>query len=341
MSDAPETAWYQPPAMPPTRAGYVAIVGRPNVGKSTLLNAILGEKIAIVTPKPQTTRDRIMGVLTRLEASEMSVNSIEGPVTGQLAFVDTPGFHRGKHALNKHLSHVALAALNDVQAVLLVMDATRMRAQPGPEDAILLEAVVAAKLPIVLVINKIDQVEKLKLLPLMDQWSRHANFKAIIPVSARAEGSPETASGRHGGDGLDRIVHALLHAMPESELLFDPDTLTDRPIRFLVAELLREQLMLALGEELPYSVAVEIMRYNERPDGRIVDVDCTIHVERESQKPIVVGRGGETLKAVGAAARANMEALIGKQVFLQTHVRVEPNWTRSARGLKKLGYNAK
>ena len=294
------------------RAGFVAIVGRPNAGKSTLLNALLGEKVAIVTPKPQTTRDRIMGVLTRPGA--------------QLAFVDTPGFHQGKKALNKHLVHVALSVLGDVDVVLMLVDVTRTGPEPGAEDAALLDAVRAATRPTVLVFNKVDQVDKATLYPLVQAWSALAPWRAVVPVSALHH------------DGLDRVLNELSACLPESPPLFDDDTLTDRPIRFLVAELLREQLMLALGEELPYSVAVEIMRYAERPDGNIVDIAATIHVERDSQKPIVLGKGGETIKAVGAAARLEMEKLIGRKVFLETHVRVEPNWTRSAKGLRKLGY---
>jgi GTP-binding protein Era len=297
------------------RAGYVAIVGRPNAGKSTLLNALLGEKIAIVTPKPQTTRDRIVGVLTQPR--------------GQIAFVDTPGFHHGKRALNRHLIEVTLSALNDVDAVLHVLDVTRVALDAGPEDAALLEAVVASGKPAILVINKVDVIEKAQLLPLIASWASKHTYASVVPVSALQ------------ADGLTHILDELFATLPVGPPLFDADTLTDRPIRFLVAELLREQLMLALGEELPYSVAVEIDKYHERPDRPLVEIDCTIHVERDSQKPIVLGRGGETIKAVGAAARVEMEKLVGRQVFLQTHVRVEPNWTRSAKGLKKLGYQAR
>ena len=297
------------------RAGFVAIVGRPNAGKSTLLNALLGEKIAIVTPKPQTTRDRIVGVLTLPE--------------GQIAFVNTPGFHTGKKALNKHLIHVALSALQDVEVVLMVLDISRASVDPGQEDGALLEAVVASEKPAILVLNKIDKAEKNALLPLMQAWAGKHAWRAIIPVSALTE------------DGLGRITSELMSALPVAERLFDPDTLTDKPMRFLVAELVREQLMLALGEELPYSVAVEVTGYHERPDRPLIDIDATIHVERESQKPMVLGRGGDTVKMVGSAARQEIEKLAGKQVFLRLHVRVEPNWTRSARGLKKLGYEAR
>lgn len=296
------------------RAGFIAIVGRPNAGKSTLLNVLLGEKVAIVTPKPQTTRDRIMGVLTRPDA--------------QIAFVDTPGFHVGKSALNHHLVDVALSVLGDVDAVMMLVDLTRTTHEPGAEDTALLEAVRRANKPTVLVLNKVDLVDKQQLLPLVQAWSQLARWSAIVPVSALQN------------DGLDRVLMELVACLPPGPPLFEADTLTDRPMRFLVAELLREQLMMALGEELPYAVAVEIMRYHERPDGKVVDIAATIHVERTSQKPIVLGKGGETIKAIGSAARLEMEKLIGRRVFLETHVRVEPNWTRSAKGLRKLGYEA-
>ncbi len=291
------------------RAGFVTIVGRPNVGKSTMLNAILGQKIAIVTAKPQTTRDRIVGVCP-----------IEN---GQLIFVDTPGVHRAKKALNKHMREVAMGSIGDVDAVIVMLDANFGISR---DDREILDAVELAKKPALAVLNKVDRVPKQKLLPLMAALHETGLFSAIIPISALKE------------DGLDTVLAEAAKLVPEGPALYGDDELTDKPVRFLVAELLREELMKALADELPYSIGVEITRYKRREDRPLVDIDATIHVERKSQKGIVLGKGGERMKAVNAAARAQIEALIDSKVFLRVHVRVEPNWTTSAKGLKKLGY---
>ena len=294
------------------RAGFVTFVGRPNVGKSTLMNALMGEKIAIVTPKPQTTRDRIVGIC---------------PVdNGQLIFVDTPGVHHGKYALNRHLREVALETLADVDVIAFVLDCTSVKKSLLPEDEEILSAIARTEKTAVAVLNKVDRVHKPKLLPILASLGRREIFDALIPVSAKT------------GSGLDRLRHELWERTPPGPPLYDPDELTDKPMRFLVAELLREQLMLSLGQELPYSLGVEIVRFKQRDDRPLAEIDATIHVERSSQKGIVLGERGKRLKGIASAARVAMETLIGSPVYLRTHVRVEPNWTRSDRGLKKLGY---
>jgi GTP-binding protein Era len=306
-------ACYRADIMSEHRAGFVTFVGRPNVGKSTLMNALMGEKIAIVTPKPQTTRDRIIGIC---------------PVdNGQIIFVDTPGVHHGKYALNRHLREVALETLQDVDVVAFVLDCSSIKTGFHPEDEEILLAVEKAKKPAVAVLNKVDRVHKPKLLPILAELNQRQIFDTLVPVSAKT------------GSGLDLLRQELWQRLPEGPPLYDPDELTDKPLRFLVAELLREQLMLALGQELPYSLAVEIVRFKQRTDRPLAEIDATIHVERKSQKGIVLGERGQRLKSIASSARAAMEQLIGTRVYLRTHVRVEPNWTRSDRGLNKLGYS--
>lgn len=295
------------------RAGFVTIIGRPNVGKSTLLNGFLGQKIAIVTPKPQTTRDRIVGVCHR--------------AGGQLVFLDTPGVHRGKRALNRHLTDVALATIPDVDAALFVLDVSRCAGGIAAADKALVDRLAESGKPLVACLNKIDQVKRPQLLPLITVLAERGCFRAIVPVSATRR------------DGVERVLDELLALMPEGPALYEEDAITDRPVRFLCAELLREQLMLALGQELPYAVAVEITGFKTREDRPLVEIDATIHVERSSQKAIVLGKGGKTIKTVSTAARAEMETLLEQQVFLRVHVRVEPNWTNSPKSMRKLGYD--
>ena len=294
------------------RSGFVAILGRPNVGKSTLLNALLGEKLAIVTPKPQTTRDRILGICPT--------------PNGQLVFLDTPGVHRARKALNQHLRDVALATIPDADVILFVLDASRAVNRLGRDEEAIIRAIIAQKKPAIAVLNKIDQVQKLALLPLIKDLADRNCFQAIIPVSARDR------------EGLEPLLAEARNLVPEGPPLFAEDELTDRPMRFLVGELFREQLMLSLADELPYSIAVVVTRYKARSDRPLVEIDCTVHVERTSQKGIVLGKGGERLKEVATSARAAIEALVGMQVYLRTHVRVEPGWTQSERAMRKLGY---
>ncbi|HJZ83612.1 MAG TPA: GTPase Era [Polyangia bacterium] len=295
--------------MPAARAGLCAIVGRPNVGKSTLLNQLLGEKIAIVTPKPQTTRNRILGIL----------NQDEPPA--QIVFIDTPGIHAGRGALNRWMVEQALAALSDVDVILYMVDATR------PPERFVIERLQPVRRPVVLVLNKIDLVaDKNLLLPRIEAWTREGNFSEIIPISAT---SP---------DGLNRIVRAVWARLPEGAPMYPRDMVTDAAERFLAAELIREQVFLAARDEVPYASAVTIESWQERKEANDLVVDATIHVERESQKAILVGRGGRVIKEIGTRARAEITRLLGLPVHLKLLVRVDPDWSRSGASLKRMGY---
>lgn len=295
------------------RSGFVAIVGRPNVGKSTLLNRILGTKVAIVTPKPQTTRTRLLGILNREDA--------------QLILVDTPGIHRPRGKLNEFMVRTALAAVGDVDLVLAVTEAAREH----PDDRLVLDALRASRKPKVLVVNKVDQLsDKDALLPILDRLSKAGDFEAVVPISALT------------GENVDRLVDLLVERLPEGPRYFPAEMLTDQSERALAAELIREQLMLQTEEELPYTTAVEVDAWQEDHDEEgqrvMVRVSATVHVERESQKGIVIGKGGQRIKAIGTAARAGLERLLGCHVFLELFVRVQRNWTRDARSLRDFGY---
>jgi GTP-binding protein Era len=294
-----------------TVAGTVAILGRPNVGKSTLLNRIVGEKLAIVTPKPQTTRNRIAGVYN-------------SEARGQIVFVDTPGVHGARGGLNRFMVDEALAVIPDVEAALLVVDAATQR--PGePEDA-LLRGLAEARCPVVLAINKVDTVKsKPALLPLLETWAKRPELRAVVPISAKR------------GTNVDRLVNELWPLLPEGPPLYGPDMLTDRTERFLVAELIREQLFLALRQEVPYALAVVIENWEERPQGDVV-ISATIIVERESQRAIVLGRGGAMIRQVGTAARGAIADLLQRQAHLKLHVKVDAGWTTSPEALARYGY---
>ncbi|MCG5056338.1 MAG: GTPase Era [Myxococcales bacterium] len=305
-------------------AGVVAIVGEPNVGKSTLLNRVVGEKLAIVTPKPQTTRNRILGVWN-------------GP-QGQIVFVDTPGVHAARSALGKYMVDEAYRALEQVDAVLMVVDLSKSGAggsrhlprgarKGSPVEAALLERVKQAGKPAVLALNKVDQFkDKSKLFPVLEGWNETGAFSALVPISATKD--------KH----LDGLVSELLKLLPEGPPLYDPDTLTDRTERFLVGELVREQVFLQLYQELPFSTGVEIDSWQERPDKGDVVISATIVVERESQKAIVVGRAGAVIRDIGKAARQEATQLLGRPAHLKLFVKVSRDWTESREGLGQLGY---
>jgi GTP-binding protein Era len=299
---------------PGTVAGTVAILGRPNVGKSTLLNAIVGEKLAIVTPKPQTTRNRIVGVWNG--------------AAGQIVFVDTPGVHGGKKALNRFMVQEALGAIDEVDAALLAVDATERR--PGNEEREILRALTAAKRATVLAINKVDKVkDKGALLPLLADWQQVADFRALVPISAMK------------GQNVEPLLRELTGLLPAGEPLYGPDMLTDRTERFLAAELVREQLFLLTRQELPYAVAIDIETWNERtrPDGtQDVVIEANILVERDSQKAIVIGQGGSMIREVGTQARAQITELLGRPAHLKLEVKVDPEWSTSPAALARLGY---
>lgn len=299
------------------RSGFVTIVGPPNVGKSTLLNAILGQKIAIVTSKPQTTRDRILGVHTEER--------------GQLVFLDTPGIHKPFKALNRAMVERAIATLDEVDVVLLVADATAQvpsiaehGAIPAADQRVIGHVRETGK-PTILALNKIDRVRsKEQLLPVIAAWQEALPLAAVVPVSALQ------------GVGLDGVLDELFKLLVVGPAYYDPDTLTDRSTRFLVSEAIREKLMRHTGKEIPYSVAVEVERFEELR--RVVAIDTVVHVERDSQKAVVIGKGGAMLKRVGSEARADIEELLGRKVMLRIFVRVEPHWSERRRGLRRFGY---
>ena len=296
------------------KAGFAALIGRPNVGKSTLLNRLIGEKIAIVSPKPQTTRSRILGVITRPE--------------GQVAFVDTPGIHQARGALNRMMVDVAITAANECDVVLFMIEADVQGVSEG--NQLVVQQLERVKKPVVLVINKIDEIKKALLLPLIAQWKDVLPFAEVMPVSARQ------------GDGVDELFAQVVKLMPESpEPLFPEDVFTDQAERTLVAELIREQLLRHCREEIPYSAAVvvEIFDESDRETGRegLVRIDAAIYVEREGQKAIVIGKRGAMLKTIGTDARKAIERLLGCRVFLSLRVKLEPGWSDDVRGLRKMG----
>lgn len=297
------------------RCGLIAIVGRPNAGKSTLLNRIIGEKIAIVSDKPQTTRTRIVGVKNYARA--------ETPEGGQLVFVDTPGIHRPLHRMNVRMVQAAVETLADVDVVVLVHDAST---RAGHGDAYVARLLKNVETPVVLVLNKIDLVAKPTLLPLIDQLRGWRDFAAIVPVSGTT------------GDGVDVLERALFDLVPEGPPLYGDDYLTDQPERVLAAETVREKVLQHTRDELPFSTAVVVDRFEEpdRPGG-LLRLFCTILVEQESQKPIVIGRAGAMIKRLGTEARLDLERFFKCTVYLDLRVKVKPDWRDDERVLDDLG----
>jgi GTP-binding protein Era len=302
------------------RAGFCAIVGRPNVGKSTLMNRLLGQKLAVVTPKPQTTRNRILGVKNRPDA--------------QVVYLDTPGIHKARSSLNKYMVEQALGAAAECDVVLLLVEAPRLGAEalqagfdPGEGNRAIVERLAEIRRPRVLAVNKVDLVaEKQALLPLIEVYSRLATWDEIVPISAR------------DGDGVEALEAAVVARLPVGPALYPEEMITDRAERFLAAELVREQAYLLLAEELPYSVAVTIDKFDERADKKDVVIDAVIHVERDSQKRIVVGEGGRMVKEIGTRARGEIAKLLGVPTHLKLFVRVDANWTQTQKTLRRLGY---
>jgi GTPase len=295
----------------PGRAGTVAILGRPNVGKSTLLNRIVGEKLAIVTPKPQTTRNRITGVYNGDR--------------GQIVFVDTPGVHGAKKELNRFMIGEALGLIPDIDAALLVVEAASGR--PGDAEERILRGLAEAGRPVVLGLNKVDALkDKGALLPILEAWSQRTELKALVPISAKR------------GTNVDRLVGELWNLLPEGPPLYDPDQLTDRTERFLAAELIREQLFVSLRQELPYAIAVVIDHWEER-DADVV-ISASIVVERDTQRGIVLGKGGAMIRDVGTKARLAITELLQRPAHLKLTVRVELDWTSSPQAMAALGYRA-
>jgi len=302
------------------KAGFCAILGLPNVGKSTLLNRILGKRLSAVSPKPQTTRNRILGV-HRVDLSDGG--------RAQIAYVDTPGLQQGKGALRHFMREQAVAAAGDGDAVLLVIDASDSRGRTPErlsEPDALPMAEAARRLPTVIALNKVDRVAKPDLLPLIAAWDAWSGSAEVVPIAALH------------GDGVDRLEQAIARRLPDGPALFPEDMVTDRAEQFLAGELIREQLYHQLGEELPYAAAVVVESFEERPRGDVV-IGARIVLERESQKAIVVGKGGQRIKQIGIAARQAVGELLGCPVHVNLHVTVERDWSRDARGLGKLGYD--
>jgi GTP-binding protein Era len=293
----------------PFKSGFIALIGRPNVGKSTLLNLLLGEKIAIISDKPQTTRNRILG--------------IKNHPGGQIVFWDTPGIHRARSKLNQSMVKTALATYKEVDGICFIIEANRPF---DDENDFILETLEKVGKPVLLVINKIDLIPKPELLPIMDQYSHLRSFEQIIPISALL------------GEGIEVLVAEMLKILPAGPRLFPEEMITDLPERFLAAELIREKVFLRTREEVPYATAVAIEEFNEREEKNLVVIKATIQVERDSQKGILIGQKGRMLKEIGSQARQEIEALLGTKVFLELWVKVEKNWREDPAALRRLGY---
>ena len=290
-----------------SRCGFASLVGRPNAGKSTLLNRIVGTKVAIVSDKPQTTRTRILAVKNIGDS--------------QIVFVDTPGIHRPLHRLNVRMVDAAVETLREVDVVVLVFDAS---SKPGRGDEYVSGLLAGVKAPVILVLNKIDLIAKPRLLPLIEQAQRWHSFAAIVPVSAVT------------GDGIEQLEQALLVQLPEGDPIYPADFLTDQPERAIVAEMVREKVLQHTRAELPFSTAVIVDQFDESERDSILRLYCTILVERESQKPIVIGRGGEMIKTIGTEARRDLEQFFETRVFLDLRVKVNPDWRNNERVLDDL-----
>jgi GTP-binding protein Era len=294
------------------KAGYVAIVGEPNVGKSTLMNSLLEQKISIVTNKPQTTRQRVLGILNRQDA--------------QIIFLDTPGFLKPKYLLHKVMVKSAESALADSDVVLVMTQTSRGTELPIEVSEHILPFYKTK--PILLIINKADKINKADLLPLIETFAKLGYFKEIIPISAL----------RH--DNLDAVVQSLIQYLPLNEAFYPPDIVSESPERFFVSEFIREQLFEKFSEEIPYSTAVEIREFKERETGKTL-ISADIIVERDSQKGIIIGKKGEALKSVGTSARIQIEEFLQRAVFLELHVKVREKWRESEAMLQQFGYDTK
>ena len=294
---------------PGFKSGFVAIAGAPNVGKSTLLNQILGEKISITSRKPQTTRNRILGVLHRTGS--------------QIVFIDTPGVHHARRPLNVRIVETAIAALGDVDLVLFMIDAS---ANDVSSEAQILKQLDKTGCSAVLVLNKIDKIAKYRLLDLMETWSSRYPFKALVPVSAKT------------GEQVDVLVDTLQAHLPEGPPFFPDAQLTDLSERFIVAEMIREKVFRLTGAEIPYATAVTIESFTDEPKRPLITIHATIHVERRSQKGIIIGKRGTKLRQIGTEARRAIEGLLNVQVFLKLFVRVDKNWSQDSRMLRRFGY---
>jgi GTP-binding protein Era len=291
------------------KSGFVSIVGRPNVGKSTLLNHIVGRKIAIMSNKPQTTRNKITAVHTTEQ--------------GQIIFLDTPGIHKPKSKLGDYMVAVAENTLNEVDLVLFVIDATEKR---GPGDEYIIERLKQVKTPVFLVINKIDKVHPEELLPIIDDYRKLYDFKQIVPISALE------------GNNTGPLVQAIFDEMEEGPMYYPPDQVTDHPERFIVAELIREKVLHLTREEVPHSIAVTVEEMKRGDDGKTLYIYAAIYVERDSQKGILIGEKGRMLKEIGQRARVDIERLLGDKVFLELWIKVKKDWRNQEKMLRNFGF---
>jgi GTP-binding protein Era len=290
------------------RSGFVSLVGQPNVGKSTLLNRILGEKLVITSDKPQTTRNRIQGICNR--------------PGGQIVFIDTPGIHRSDTPLNRYMVETAYSAVQGVDVILCLVEATT----PPGRNTVIPDILSRAKAPVFLVINKIDLVGREELAAGIAAYAAHFPFREIVPVSSLK------------GDGVERLIDVVFSYLQPGPAYFPDDILTDLPERFLAAEMIREKVFRLTHDEIPYAVAVVVDSFTERPDGSLIAITATINVERDSQKGIVIGRRGAMLKKIGTLARKDLEELLQARVYLELFVRVQKEWSENGRMLKEFGY---
>ena len=295
------------------KSGFVSIIGRPNAGKSTLLNALVGEKIAIVTHKPQTTRHRIQGYV--------NVKGGSGRPPGQVVCIDTPGVHKPDSRLGSRMMHEVRDALEERDLVLLIVDATQAF---GKGDQFVLDLLKQVRSPVILLLNKIDSIEKPELLKIIDRYSKLRDFAEIIPISATKR------------QGLDDIIGAVIQRLPDGPRYFEKDQITDQPERVLVAELIRERVLVETGQEVPYAVAVKVEQFES--GAKLTRIAAAIYCEREGQKAILIGKGGAMLKRIGTSARKQIERLLGTKVFLELFVKVRENWRSSEAALDELDW---
>ena len=293
-------------------SGFISLVGRPNVGKSTLMNRLIGEKIAIISPKPQTTRNKIQSILTKEDF--------------QVIFIDTPGIHKPKHKLGNYMVKAAETTLNEVDAVLMLVEPTERVLEL---DRYVIERLAGVKTPVILVINKIDTIEKSKILTVMDMFRNLYNFAEIIPVSAKI------------GENTDELMQVIKKYLPEGPQYFPEDMITDQPERQIAAEIIREKALQLLQEEIPHGIAVEISAMKKRSDKDLVDVEATIYCEKDSHKGIIIGKQGAMLKKIGTRARGDISAILGSPINLQIWIKVKKDWRDSDFLLKNFGYDQK
>ena len=291
-------------------SGFISLVGRPNVGKSTLMNRLIGEKIAIISPKPQTTRNKIQSILTKEDF--------------QVIFIDTPGIHKPKHKLGNYMVKAAETTLNEVDAVFMLVEPTERVLEL---DRYVIERLEGVKTPVILVINKIDTIEKSKILTVMDMFKSLYNFAEIVPVSAKT------------GENIDHLMDVIKKYLPEGPQYFPEDMVTDQPERQIAAEIIREKALQLLQEEIPHGIAVEISSMKKRNDKDMVDVEATIYCEKDSHKGIIIGKQGAMLKKIGTRARVDISALLGSPINLQIWIKVKKDWRDSDFLLKNFGYD--